>query len=82
MLPGFLPSRNGLKNWNDGNTLDRIFQDAFVFFAQEAIKGILKEDEGDKYLVAAARRSLLEELSHKSIDENVFCFGVCHSVAN
>ena len=27
--------RNGLKNLNDGNTLDRI-------------KGILKEDEGDK----------------------------------
>ena len=70
--------RNGLKNMNDGSALDRIFQDAFVFFAREAIKGIHKEDEGDKHLVGAARRSLLEELSHKSIDENIFYFGVAN----
>ena len=70
--------RNGLKDMDKPEDLDRIFQDAFVFFLREAVKNILQEDADDKYLVGTASKKLLEELSHKEIDERIFFFGVAN----
>ena len=70
--------RNGLKDIGERKKLEQIFQDAFVFFLREAVKDILQEDADEKYLVGTARKSLLEELAHKEIDEQIFFFGIAN----
>ena len=72
--------QNGLSNIRDPEDLDRVFQHSFLFFAREAIKGIVADDDADEHLITGAAASLLEELTDTAIHQRIFNYGVANPV--